>query len=415
MSSKLPPTAAIDKPECVLSGRDESAQKLRIALMLPNLEIGGAQEVVCGLARGFAELGCRPIVCSLFSGGALEQELLEQGTPYESLDLKRRPIRKLPFYMADMSRLWRRLRQFFLEHDINVVQTNNLGSQDFFVLAVARQLGIPVTTFNFQDERVFPAERVNDIRSRIQRRMYRISRRWAGEFVAVSPETKASIIRQTGLTEDKVATICNAVDVQRFSVVSDKQAVRRELGLPSSARLLITVATLKPQKGHTHLIEAAKVIVANDANAHLLFVGDGELRSDLEKQARSSGVSDHIHFLGSRRDVHELLVASDLFILPSLFEGLSMALLESMAAGVPVVATAVSGTTTVVDNDRVGTLVPPADPNALAEATLELLSRSTREIERLCRNAQQRVSENFSLTKQAREYLALYDEILRAN
>ena len=401
----------------MLSPRAEAVQQgqtseLRIALMLPNLAIGGSQEIVCGLARAFAAKGCETVVAALFEGGPLESELHEQGTRFEVFDLSRRPARMVPLYLADMWRLCRRLREFFVKHRINVIQTNNLGSQDFLVLAVARQMGIPVITFNFQDERVFAPGREDHILSRIQRRLYRISRRWASDYVAVSPETKLSMIRQMKIKEDQVTTICNAVDVDKFDRQVDGQHVRGELGLGEDTKLLISVATLKPQKGHRYLIDAARSIVQREPRAHLLFVGDGELRSVLEQQVNTSGLAEHVHFLGSRRDVLELLLASDVFILPSLFEGLSVALLEAMASGIPVIATAVSGTTTVVNSDRVAVLVPPADVDTLANAVIDLLAKSPNELRAQCSAAQERVVEEFSLNRQACNYIALYERLL---
>jgi glycosyltransferase involved in cell wall biosynthesis len=187
------------------------------------------------------------------------------------------------------------------------------------------------------------------------------------------------------------------------------------LGLDEDAKLLITVATLKPQKGHRYLIDAARAIVQREPTAHLLFVGDGELRSVLEQQVDANGLAQHVHFLGSRRDVLELLLASDVFILPSLFEGLSVALLEAMASGIPVIATAVSGTTTVVNSDRVAMLVPPTDVDALAKAVIDLLAKSPDALQAQCAAAKERVMEQFSLDRQARNYIALYERLLAEN
>ncbi len=381
-------------------------------MLLPSLVIGGAQEVVCGLARSFARKGCKVVVGVLFEGGPLEGELRAQGTEFEVFGLPRRPIRKLPQYLADMWRLQRRLRQFLLDHKVNAIQTNNLGSQDFLLLAVAHQLKIPVVTLNFQDDRVFPPERTNHVHSRIQRRMYRVARRWASDYVAVSPETKSSLVRQTKVREDQVSTVCNAVDVEKFAAPVDVRRVRETLGLSAESKLLITVATFKEQKGHRYLIEAAKTIVEREPRAHFLLVGDGELREEVQRQVEQLGLSEHVHFLGSRRDVSDLLAASDIFILPSLFEGLSVALLEAMAAGVPVVATAVSGTTTVVNDDSIALLVPPANKESLADATLGLLTRSAEEREALAAAARQRVLEEFSLDRQAANYITLYERLL---
>lgn len=390
-----------------------SEHELRIALILPSLVIGGSQQVVCATARTFSRMGCKAVVGVLFEGGPVEQQLKDQGTPFEVFSLSRRPFRKLPYYLSDMRRLCQRLREFFVRHRINVIQTNSIGPQDFFVLAVARQLGIPVVTFNFHDERLFLPDRANHVLSRVQRRLYHHCRRWVSDYVAVSPETKASLVRQARLMETQVTTICNGIDVEQFQRGDSSHDVRRELGLDPDAKLLITTAMMKEQKGHRFLIEAARQITSEEPRSHLLFVGDGHLRSDLERQVRELKLTEHIHFLGSRHDVRELLLESDIFVLPSLFEGLSIALLEAMAAGVPVVATAVSGTTTVVDSDRYALLVPPEDPDALARAVLNTLAKSPEELRAQCEAARGRVIEAFSLERQATDFVALYDRLLR--
>jgi glycosyltransferase involved in cell wall biosynthesis len=200
--------------------------------------------------------------------------------------------------------------------------------------------------------------------------------------------------------------------VERYRRPVDRAQILGRLGLDPQARLLTTVGTLKTQKGHHHLIEAAPRVARRHPTAHFVFVGDGELRAELEAQARDRGVSDKIHFLGNRRDVVELLAATDVFVLPSLWEGLAMALLEAMAAAKPIVATAVSGTSQVMIHDETGLLVPPADAVALAQAIDEMLSDPDR-AQSMGQAARRHVEANWSVEKQAAEYRALYRHLLQ--
>jgi glycosyltransferase involved in cell wall biosynthesis len=388
--------------------------QLRIAMLLPNLQVGGSQEVVCSLARALTADDCQPIACALFEGGPLEADLRDQGTPVEVLHLQRRPLRALPWCVADCCRMWLRLRQFLKANRINVIQTNNLGSQDYLTLAVAKTLGVPVVTFNFHSERIFPPERERSTLAAIRSWLYRRCRRWASDYVAVSPGTKDSMLQRLKLKSDQVTVICNGVDTERFSQADNRCRVRARLGLPESAQLLTTVGTLKPVKGHEHLIAAAGRVREHYDDVHFLLVGDGPLRPELEAQVAAAKLADRIHFLGSRRDVGELLAASDAFVLPSLWEGLSMALLEAMAAGKPVVATRVSGTSSVLEGTGGGLLVPPGDANALAEAILSLLARSPQERRAMGEAARRQVVANFSVHKQAEEYRQLYRRLLAA-
>ncbi len=144
---------------------------------------------------------------------------------------------------------------------------------------------------------------------------------------------------------------------------------------------------------------------------HFLFVGDGELKAELQAQVQSLNLSGNVHFLGNRSDVPALLAASDFFVLPSLWEGLPMALLEAMAAGKPVVATAVSGTKLVMIPNETGLVVPPGDAQKLAEAILQLVSDPVR-AKAMGIAARQQVAKEFSAQKQADDHLALYRRLL---
>jgi glycosyltransferase involved in cell wall biosynthesis len=194
----------------------------------------------------------------------------------------------------------------------------------------------------------------------------------------------------------------------------DREDVRHQLGLAPSARLLITVGTLRAAKGHAFLIQAASEIVRHFPEAHFLFVGDGELRQELESQTVAAALTDNIHFLGNRQDIGQLLAASDIFVLPSLWEGLSMALLEAMAAAKPIVATSVSGTSQVITHMESGILVPPSDAGALAQAIGDLLLELDAGTCAIGDSARRRVAEQYSVEKQASEYIALYQRLLQS-
>jgi glycosyltransferase involved in cell wall biosynthesis len=317
----------------------------------------------------------------------------------------------LPWYVADMLRLLRRLAGVMRKYRVNVVQTYILGSQHFLVLGLARLLGVPVAILNFRNEKFLPFGQAGGLKNQLHRLAYRLARRWASGYVAVSAEVKQAMLRTLGLSENDVTVICNGVDVDRYARGVDREQVRCGLGLSAQDSLAITVATLKAQKGHRYLIEAAAKVVRQHPDTHFLLVGDGELRAELEAHTRALGLADRIHFLGSRRDVSELLAASDVFILPSLWEGLSMALLEAMAAAKPIVATAVSGTEQTMVHGQTGLLVPPGDAPALAQAIHALLSDPER-ARSLGQAARRGAETHFSTQQQAAEYVALYRRLL---
>ncbi|MCC7359646.1 MAG: glycosyltransferase family 4 protein [Anaerolineales bacterium] len=167
----------------------------------------------------------------------------------------------------------------------------------------------------------------------------------------------------------------NAIDLQRFQGPAPDQAeVRRSLGLPAAGPVIGSVGRLSEQKGYAGLLAAAPAVLRGRPAARLVLVGDGPLEAALRAQAAALGVTDQVVFAGSRPDVERVLSVFDVFVSASLFEGLPTVVLESMAAGVPVVATAVSGSRELVADGRNGLLTPPAAPDELARAINRVLT-----------------------------------------
>ena len=193
--------------------------------------------------------------------------------------------------------------------------------------------------------------------------------RGVGRYVAVSDDIAVSLRRDLRLPSGKVEVIHNAVDLSRFSAAPDR-GLRRTLTGDDRTPLVLTAARLHEQKGIDVLIQAVPSIPA----AHFVIAGDGPDRRSLEKLARDLGVEERVTFLGARSDIPALLCASDLFVLPSRYEGFPLALLEAMAAGVAVVATRIAGVDELVVGGETGYLVEAGDSAALASAITSLLA-----------------------------------------
>jgi glycosyltransferase involved in cell wall biosynthesis len=386
--------------------------QLIVMQIIRNLEIGGAQEVVRTLAAYLPNAGCRVVVCT-FKDGPLREQIERLGVPVELLPDRRHGVVAFPLFILDMLRLRRALIAAVQKHQVDVIQTHLLRILDFLVLTLrygARPHLVFWTIHNYNF--TLRADQLKRLRWLLgpkrwaYRQLYRAASRWVGGLIAVSDEVEKAIIKDIGPIEEKIAVICNGVDMQRYQQSVDRAGVRRQLGLAENTRLIALVGTLKPQKGHHLLIEAA-AFIQQLPDVHILFIGDGDLRAQLEAQARSAGLAERIHFLGSRSDVPELLAASDYFVLPSLWEGLPMALIEAMASGLPIVATAVSGTQQVMISGETGLLVAPGDTQALRAAMLALLSDPAR-AQAMGAAARRRVEACFSARKQAEEHSSLY-------
>lgn len=386
--------------------------RLNVMQIILDLELAGAQEVVRTLVEYLQASGCTLTVCA-FQDGPMRPEIEKLGVKVEILERPRYSIVFLPMFLAEMLRIWRELARLIETYDINVAQTHLLEVLDFLVLILRRTTKLRVVLWTVHNVDFLPTMKHRLLRPK--RFVYRLLYRWtAGRvdgFIAVSDEVRESIMRQIGPIQGKVMAISNGVDVKRYERPHNKAALCHQLGLETNSFLVATIGRLTEQKGHRYLIEAATSVVSTYPDTHFLFIGDGELRDELQEQIRQSGLSYNVHFLGVRDDVPDLLAAVDLFVLPSLWEGLSIALLEAMAAGKPIVATNVSGTTQVVISGETGIVVPPGSSAALTDAIVQTLSDPAR-VQAMGQKAKQHVVMNFSAQKQANEHLALYRRLL---
>jgi len=175
--------------------------------------------------------------------------------------------------------------------------------------------------------------------------------------------------------------------------------------------LFVCVASLKPQKNHALLLEAFSQGLASEPRAHLLLVGDGALRPKLKKQANTLGLRDRIHFLGIRTDIPEVLNAADVFVLSSEWEGNPLSVMEAMAAGKPVISTAVGGIPELVKEGKSGLLVPRGDVSVLARA-MSLLSKNQELRRAIGSAASEQAVERFDVQAMTEAYASLYETTL---
>lgn len=226
-------------------------------------------------------------------------------------------------------------------------------------------------------------------------------------IIAVSDEVRERYAGQLRVPDRRLAVVRNGIPVPRTLRPPDA-VLRAELVRGRPDFVVLTPARLHEQKGHAYLLAAAAQI----PDATFVLAGDGPLRAPLEAQARELGISERCLFLGHRTDVQDLLAAADLLVLPSLWEGLPVSVLEGMAAGLPIVATAIGGTDEAVTNESNGLLVPPRDAGALATA-IGRVRRDAELAKRLARAGRERVEREFSSDVMAGNVMRVYDEVMR--
>jgi glycosyltransferase involved in cell wall biosynthesis len=210
----------------------------------------------------------------------------------------------------------------------------------------------------------------------------------------------------------KAYTIYNSINIDKFTKKNINPAdVKKNLNIPLNAKVIGTIGRLTEQKGYQYLIKAVPLVVQNDPLAHFIIIGTGNLETQLQDHAKSLHIERHITFTGARKDIVELLSSMDLFVSSSLWEGLPTVLMESMAIGVPVLATDIPGTSEVIDNGVNGWLVPPASSIALAEGILHLLS-----LPNICQdisNEAKRKVQKFNIQYIAEQHKELYIDICK--
>lgn len=217
-------------------------------------------------------------------------------------------------------------------------------------------------------------------------------------IIAVANSVKEDVLRSNWfLPTEKLSVLENSIDYERFAGESaSKEDAKKMLGLSSDAFVYGTIARFGPYKGHSFLISAFEKVKKQVPSAHLILVGHGNLRQDLEKDVEKTGLFDSIHFLGYRNDIEKIYKVMDALVLPSIgSEGMPRVILEAMAAGVPCIGTKIGGTPEVICNKDVGFLVPPGDENALAEAMIKLANTPKQNIKVLIGKAQERIRSNF--------------------
>jgi glycosyltransferase involved in cell wall biosynthesis len=333
--------------------------------------------------------------------GPLVDRLRALGVPTALVPLAER--------LVNPAALWALARQFRRQRPA-IVQSHGARSNVYTRLA-ARLAGVPVVLSTVHnslfDYEVSPA----------RRRAYVAAERWtsglADRVIAVSGAVARDLVQRYGLPAGKVVVVRNGIDADAFRPARTPEAVRAELGLGPAARPIGVAARMTEQKGHVHLLDALPAVAARVPDVACVLIGDGPLRGALEARARALGVLERCRFTGARSDVADLVAALELVVLPSRSEGLPFALLEAMALGRPVVATAVGGCPEVVDEGRTGLLVPAGDPAALAGAIWRLLERPE-EARAMGARGADRVRAEFTLARMVGGLEALYAAELAA-
>lgn len=230
--------------------------------------------------------------------------------------------------------------------------------------------------------------------------------------------TAGGVVRQDvikqfpGIREEQVISIDNSIDVSHFCDVElTKAAARENAGLCEDELVFGTVGRFAPTKGYTYLVDAFAAVKKRLPAAQLVFVGDGRCENEIKEQVKKCGIEGSVHFLGRRNDVPELLRAMDIFVFPSIAEGMPYAVLEAMAAGVPIIASAVGAIPDVLDKGRLGRLVEVRSVEGLAEAMVEIAEMGEVELSRMVKEAKDKAKSRYNHDKAIKTLQNLYESV----
>ena len=327
--------------------------KIRTLQLIECSEPGGAERMLLQLACNLT--GPYDATVGLLTSGWLEDKVKQAGLPYIMLG-------------GAAGRDWQVIAD--VVRAIRAGSISLIHAHEFYMgvigAVVSRLTGVPLVV-TIHGKNYYP----DKMRRRL---MLRMTAAQACGFVMVSEELKQFVCAITRVPQEDVQVIHNGVALEPFGGESHTVDLRAQAGIPQNVRVIGTVGALFPVKGQRYLIEAFRQVRTRMATAHLVILGEGQEREALEHQAQQLGVRDSVHLLGFREDVLALLPQMDVVVLPSLSEGLPLALLEAMAAMRPVVVTQVGGIPEVVQDGMTGFLVPPGDAEALAAQLLRVLA-----------------------------------------
>lgn len=371
-----------------------------ILFCIRSLALGGAEKQLSLLIHGLQKRGLRCALFVLETKGVLEASLARaMGRPPVKAGLCRGDLNRHPWTLFPalglLIRTIRTCRPSVVHAFLPLVTCMGALSGRLcgvpFVVTSRRALG------THQDR--YPLLKPMDL----------LASRLSHRITVNSEAVRRDLLERDAVDPRKVVLIYNAVEIEAFRRdLGERGKAREELGIAPDHRAVVMVANFIPYKGHSDFLEAAARILTRFPEARFLLVGeDRGLMKTLIAQARGLGILDWVRFLGQRTDIPRLMAASDLSVLCSHEEGFSNVILESMAAGLPVVATRVGGNPEAVEEGATGWLVPPRDPAALAVRILDLLKDPSR-AEAWGRAGQERVRRLFSVDRMLDAHLALY-------
>ncbi len=347
----------------------------------------GAENVIIELAKFSSENGFESIVGAINNLNDPYPEFLKLASEYGIKNILFQCRGHIDFKCIQA------IKSYIVENNINLLHTHGY-KENIFALLTSNSIPRIATNHLWKG---------NSVKAKLYCLIDKLCIRYFDSIVGVSDE----IVQQMkSLKIKNLHKIANGVDIQKFVPLGKNKALMSKYGLRQNDLIYGIVSSLSPEKNHKIVINALKII--DNPYIKLLIVGDGSLREVLMNQVQEAGFNNNVIFTGSQQNIVDYLSVIDVFLLPSLTEGLPMALLEAMACGKAVIASRVGEIPKVVQHENDGLLVRPDNLEEIARA-IQLLSRERELIEQYGNAARTTVEKNFSSKKMAQQYCAVYD------
>jgi glycosyltransferase involved in cell wall biosynthesis len=358
--------------------------------------MGGAELHLFKLIKSLDKDIFKPIVCTLREGGQLPSKIISEGIRLEQVPIQR-------IYMPSAIQPSLHLARILKEENVSIIHTFHFAS-DVLGTVLAKLAEVPVVISSRRD--------MGFKKKRHQILAYRFINLFVSKIIVNSEAVRNSVRSQERVASDKMVTIYNGVNHHYFNpAITNNDGLKQRLGLPPHCPVVGILANLHPIKAHSDFLIAAQLTLKEMDNVHFLIVGDGALKTELEKTASKLSIHHNVQFLGERSDIPELLSIMDVSVLCSISEGFSNSILESMSMGKPVVATRVGGNPEAIVHGLNGLLTRPSAPAELAEAILTLLSDRKLAVS-LGGAARKTIEKNFSEERMVGETTSLYSRLL---
>ena len=370
-------------------------KKTKILQLRSSVGFFGAENVIAELSKQLSEYGYHTIIGVLENSKSPHIELAKVAEQY-NLETKIFKCTGQFDFSTAIS-----IRTFIKEQDIDIIHSHGYKANFYALLATLIKNVSLIATCH-------PWIKIN-LKVKIYSWFDKLLLNRFNRIVVISEEIKQDILK-SGVSENKVTVIDNGIDISRFSNKHKSNDFLKEYNIKPAKKIIGTIGRLSEEKGQKFFIEAAKVLLEKYPDLFFMIVGDGPLKEELQTKALHYRIQDHLIFTGISDNIPKILAGMDIFVLPSLTEGLPMVLLEAMAAKKPIIATDVGAIPRVISDRKSGHLIKPGNTNELIEA-LTILLNDQSYTSRIAQNGYETAINKYSAKEMTKKYVEIYEQL----